>query len=118
MLLNERRQLCAIHGFKTTCTDINKEILKNAEAFVDKYLPGRVQKERLTQEQADQARKNISFTSSLEDAVKDADYVIEAAIEVLDIKRKIYADIDKMAPSHAILATNSSAIVSSRIADA
>ncbi|MBW1643136.1 MAG: 3-hydroxyacyl-CoA dehydrogenase family protein [Deltaproteobacteria bacterium] len=110
--------LCAIHGFKTTCTDINKEILTNAEAFVDKYLPGRVEKERLTQEQADQARKNISFTSSLEEAVKDADYVIEAAIEVLDIKRKIYADIDKMAPSHAILATNSSAIVSSRIADA
>ena len=110
--------LCAIHGFKTTCTDISEEMLKKAEAFVDKYLPGRVEKGKLTAEQAEQARKNIRFTSSLEDAAKEADYVIEAAIEVLDIKRKVFADLDKFAPPHAILATNSSAIVSSRIADA
>jgi 3-hydroxybutyryl-CoA dehydrogenase len=110
--------LCAIHGFKTVCTDISEEMLKKAEAFCDNYLPGRVQKGRLTEEQAKQARENISFTSSLEEAVKDADYVIEAVLEVLDLKRKIYADLDKMAPPHAILATNSSYIVSSRIADA
>jgi len=110
--------LCAIHGFKTICTDISEEMLKKAEAFCDNYLPGRVQKGRLTEEQAKQARENISFTSSLEEAVKDADYVIEAALEVLDLKRKIFADMDKLAPSHTILATNSSFIVSSRIADA
>jgi len=110
--------LCAIHGYKTVCTDVKDEILKKAEAFVDSYLPGRVEKGRLTEEQAKQARANISFTPSLEEAVKDADYVIEAVLEVLDLKRKIFADLDKMAPSHAILATNSSAIVSSRIADA
>ncbi|MEE9402387.1 MAG: 3-hydroxyacyl-CoA dehydrogenase NAD-binding domain-containing protein, partial [Desulfobacteria bacterium] len=110
--------LCAIHGYKTVCTDVIEEVLKKAENFVDTYLPGRVEKGRLTEEQAKQARENISFTSSLEEAVKDADYVIEAVLEVLDLKRKIYADMDKMAPPHAILATNSSAIVSSRIADA
>lgn len=110
--------LCAIYGYKTKCTDIDDGILKKAEAFVDQYLPGRVKKGRLTEEQAKQARENISFTPDLKEAVKDADYVIEAAIEVLDIKRKIYADLDKMAPAHAILATNSSAIVSSLIADA
>ncbi len=55
--------------------------------------------------------------SFLEDAVKEADYVIEAALEVEEIKRKIFADLDRFAPAHAILATNSSAIVSSRIAD-
>jgi len=110
--------LCAIKGYKTICMDVSDEILKKAEAFVDRYLPGRVEKGRLTEEQAKQARENITFTSSLEEAVKDADYVIEAALEVLDLKRKIYADLDKMAPPHAILATNSSYIVSSRIADA
>lgn len=110
--------LCAIKGFKTTCTDISQDILSKAEAFVDSYLPGRVEKERLTAEQADQARRNISFTSSLQEAVKNADYVIEAVVEVLSIKRKIYQDLDKLAPPHAILATNSSAIVSSKIADA
>jgi 3-hydroxybutyryl-CoA dehydrogenase len=110
--------LCAIKGYKTTCMDVSDEILKKAEAFVDKYLPGRVAKERLTEEQAKKARENLTFTSSLEEAVRDADYVIEAVLEVVDLKRKIFADLDKMAPSHAILATNSSYIVSSRIADA
>lgn len=108
---------CAIKGFKTICTDISEEMLKKAEAFCDNYLPGRVQKGRLTEEQAKQARENISFTPNLEEAVKDADYVIEAVLEVLDLKRKIFADLDKMAPPHAILATNSSYIVSSRIVD-
>ena len=108
--------LCAIHGYKTTCTDVKEDILKKAEAFVDSYLPGRVEKGRLTAEQAKAARDNITFTSSMEEAVKDADYVIEAVLEILDLKKKIFADLDKMAPPHAILATNSSAIVSSKIA--
>jgi 3-hydroxybutyryl-CoA dehydrogenase len=110
--------LCALYGYKTTCTDIVEEQLKKAENFADTYLPGRVKKGKLTEEQAKQARANLSFTSNLQEAVKDADYVIEAAIEVLHIKRKVFADLDKFAPAHAILATNSSAIVSSRIADA
>ncbi|MBS3809026.1 MAG: 3-hydroxyacyl-CoA dehydrogenase family protein [Desulfobacterales bacterium] len=109
--------LSAIQGYKVVCTDVKEDILKKAEEFVDNYLPGRVKKGKLTEEQAKQARDNISFTLSLEDAVKDADYVIEAVLEVLDLKRKIFADLDKMTPSHAILATNSSFIVSSRIAD-
>ena len=110
--------LCAIHGYTTTCSDINEDILKKAEAFTDAYLPGRVKKGRLTEAQAQAARERISFTSSMETAVKDADYVIEAVLEVLDLKRKIFADLDQMAPPHAILASNSSAIISSKIADA
>jgi 3-hydroxybutyryl-CoA dehydrogenase len=109
--------LCAIHGYKTVCTDIDAKTLKKAESFADTYLAGRVEKERLTQEQAKAARDRISFTPSMEKSVEDADYVIEAVLEVLDLKRKIFAALDKMAPPHAILATNSSAIVSSKIAD-
>jgi 3-hydroxybutyryl-CoA dehydrogenase len=109
--------LCALHGYKTTCTDVKPDILKKAEAFADSYLPERVKKGKLTQAQADQARANISFTPSLEEAVKNADYVIEAVLEILEVKRKVFADLDKLAPGHAILATNSSYIVSSRIAD-
>jgi 3-hydroxybutyryl-CoA dehydrogenase len=109
--------LAAIHGYTVSCTDVVPEILAKAEAFADSYLPGRVAKERLTQEQADAARARLSFTDSLEEAVSQADYVIEAVLEVLELKRKIFADLDRWAPSHAILATNSSAIVSSKIAD-
>lgn len=109
--------LCAIHGYKTTCTDVKEDILKKAEQFADSYLPGRVEKGKMTREQAEQARANITFSSSLEETVKDADYVIEAVLEILAVKRKLFADLDRLAPPHAILATNSSYIVSSRIAD-
>lgn len=109
---------CAIMGLNTTCTDVSEKALANADAFVDKYLSGRVEKGKMTADQAKAARSRIRFTSDLAEAAKDADYVIEAVLEVLDLKRKIFADLDKMAPPHAILATNSSAIVSSKIADA
>jgi 3-hydroxybutyryl-CoA dehydrogenase len=108
----------AICGFKVSCSDINTETLAKADAFVNSYLPGRVEKGRLTEDQARQARTNLTFTASLEQAAADADFVIEAATEVLSLKRRIFADLDKFAPKHAILATNSSAIVSSKIADA
>jgi 3-hydroxybutyryl-CoA dehydrogenase len=110
--------LCALYGYRTTCTDVSQEMLKKADSFVDTYLQGRVQKGKLSEDQAKKARSNITFMPKLEDAVKDADYVIEAAIEVLEVKRKLFTDLDRIAPAHAILATNSSRIVSSRIADA
>jgi len=110
--------LCAIHGYKTTCTDVIPEVLKKAEKFADTYLPGRVEKGKMSKEVAEQARKNISFTPDLKEATKDADYVIEAVLEILDVKRKLFAQLDQVAPPHAILATNSSYIVSSLIADA
>ncbi|OLN30187.1 3-hydroxyacyl-CoA dehydrogenase family protein [Desulfosporosinus metallidurans] len=108
----------AIAGYKVSCTDISLEMLDKAASFVQTYLPERVAKGKLTQEQADQAKNNISFTQNLEEAAGDADFVIEAAVEKMDIKRKLFADLDRIAPPHAILATNSSYIVSSKVADA
>ena len=107
----------AISGFTVKCTDLNADILSKAEQFVESYLPQRVEKGRLTEEQAKAARTNIQFVSSLEEAVSDADYVIEAVLEVLEIKRQLFKDLDRLAPPHAILASNSSMIVSSKIAD-
>ena len=110
--------LCAIRGFKTTCTDTSGEALKKAESFADSYLAGRVKKEKMTEEEARRAREKVSFTSDLAAAAKDADYVIEAVVEILDVKRKLFGELDRLTPQHAILSTNSSRIVSSRIADA
>lgn len=110
--------VCALNGFNTVCTDVNAEILKKAEAFADNYLKERVLKGKLSEDEAGRVRGRISFVSDLKEAVKNADYVIEAAIENLELKRKLFADLDSFAPEHAILATNSSRIVSSRIADA
>lgn len=111
--------LCAaLAGFQVTCTDISQEMLSKAENFAKTYLPERVAKGKLSQEQADEALGNLRFSNSLEEAAADADFVIEAAVEKLDIKRKLFADLDRITPSHAILATNSSYIVSSKVADA
>lgn len=110
--------LCALNGFRTACTDIDRKTLDQAAAFVDQYLPGRVAKGKLGATEAREARGRLTFTSDLAEAARDADYVIEAVVEVLEIKRRIFADLDRLAPDHAVLATNSSAIVSSRIADA
>lgn len=108
----------ALAGYKVICTDINAEALQKAENFADTYLPGRVAKGKLTEDAAKAARARISFTTDLTEAAKEADLVIEAAIEKLAIKRQIFADLDKICPAHTILATNSSYIVSSKICDA
>ncbi|MFZ5650223.1 MAG: 3-hydroxyacyl-CoA dehydrogenase family protein [Bacillota bacterium] len=108
----------ALAGYTVTCTDINNEILKKAESFADTYLPEQVAKGKLSGEDASAARARVTFTGSLTEAAKDVDLVIEAAIEKLDLKRSIFAQLDRICPPHAILATNSSYIVSSKIADA
>jgi 3-hydroxybutyryl-CoA dehydrogenase len=111
--------LCgALSGFQVKCTDTNADILNKAIQFAENYFNERVSKGKLTEEAAKQARENIAFVATIEDAVADADLVIEAIIEKLAIKRKLFAQLDKLCPSHTILATNSSYIVSSKIADA
>jgi len=109
---------CAISGYTVKCTDVIPEILKKAEDFAGSYLAGRVKKGKMEEAQAKEIRGRISFTGNIKEAAKDADYVIEAILERLELKRKVFAQLDEIAPAHAILATNSSMIVSSKIADA
>ena len=111
--------LCAaLSGFQVKCTDTNSVILDKAIQFADQYLTERVTKGKLSTEAADQARKILAFVPTMDEAVTDADLVIEAIIENLAIKRKLFAQLDQLCPAHTILATNSSYIVSSKIADA
>lgn len=110
--------LAAIRGFEVRCTDRDTKVLAAADAFADTYLEGRVAKGRLTADEAAAARSRVVFEPELARAVGEADYVVEAVVEVLDVKRVLFAELDRLAPSHAILATNSSTIVSSKIADA
>ena len=107
----------ALSGFQVTCTDNNSDILNKAIAFAKNYLDERVKKGKLTVDESIAASKSLTFISTIEDAVHDADLVIEAIIEKLDTKRKLFAQLDKICPAHTILATNSSYIVSSKIAD-
>lgn len=109
---------CAIAGYQVKCTDISPEILQKAEDFVNSYLPERVAKGKMTEEATQKAAANISFTADLKEAAGDADVVIEAILEKLDLKLALFARLDEICPPHTILATNSSFIVSSKIAPA
>jgi 3-hydroxybutyryl-CoA dehydrogenase len=107
----------ALSGFQVKCTDVNIEMLKKAIAFADHYWKERVDKGKLSPEAAHAAVQNLSFVNAIEDAAADADLVIEAILEKLDIKRALFTQLDHICPPYTILATNSSYIVSSKIAD-
>lgn len=109
--------LCALGGFRTALNDVNVEALDKAESGLHKLMEQWVAKKKLTEEEKTKAFSNLSFTESLETAASDADYVIEAVVEKLDVKREIFKQLDRISPPHAILASNSSTIVNSLIAD-
>lgn len=109
---------CAIHGYSTALTDSVPAALESTAAWKQEYLEGRVAKGRMTREQADAAGARLQLVADLAQAVGSADLVIEAVIEKLDVKRQLFAELDRLTPPHAILATNSSTIVSSKVADA
>lgn len=109
---------CAIHGYPTTLTDSLPAALESAARWKAEYLEGRVAKGRMTRDEAGAAAANLRLTPRLDEAVAGAGLVIEAVVEQLEIKRALFAELDRLAPGEAILTTNSSTIVSSLIADA
>lgn len=108
----------ALAGYRTHLIDLSQEQLDAAREMLTKRTNRDVEKGRRTQSEVDEAWSRLSFTADRDAALSEADFVIEAAVEDLGIKRELFADLDRLTPEHAILATNSSNIVSSRIADA
>jgi 3-hydroxybutyryl-CoA dehydrogenase len=108
----------AVSGFYVYCTDLSRPALEQAGSFSTAWLDKQVQKQRMTRPQADDILTRLVFTHDLETGAGNADLVIEAIVEKLDIKREFFTRLDEICPAHAILATNSSYIVSSKIADA
>ena len=108
----------AVCGFQVHCTDLSAPALEQAGSFSRTWLDKQVQKQRMSRTEADDILSRLVFTHNLETGAGNADLVIEAIIEKLEIKREFFARLDEICPAHAILATNSSYIVSSKIADA
>ncbi len=107
---------CALAGLETSCIDVSTEQLQKAESFLKKYLPDRVAKGKLSEESARESEARLRFVESLEEGVKDADFVIEAVTEKLDLKKELFRRLDRLCPPQTILATNSSFFVSSLLA--
>jgi 3-hydroxybutyryl-CoA dehydrogenase len=110
--------LCALAGYRVTITDIDKGALDRAESQLRQRMTRDIEKNRRTVDDVEAGFDRLNFSTDLLAAAAAADFVIEAAVEKLNDKRRLFSDLDRMAPPHAILATNSSSIVSSRIADA
>jgi 3-hydroxybutyryl-CoA dehydrogenase len=110
--------VCALAGFDATITDLQSDALDRAGHELRQRMTRDVEKGRRPRDEVDVAFGRLQFSTDVTTAASTADYVIEAAVEKLDVKRQLFADLDRLAPPPAILATNSSSIVSSRIADA
>jgi 3-hydroxybutyryl-CoA dehydrogenase len=106
----------AQNGYKVTMVDISQTALDKAIGTIGKNIDRQVVKQLLTEEQKIVVLANITTNTDLPAAVSTADIIIEAATENVDLKLKIFKDIDAHAPSHAILATNTSSISITKIA--
>lgn len=104
-------------GYRVILCDSFPAALEKAEKWADSYLAGRVAKGRLTQETVDRVKANLTITGDVDGAAEQADLVVEAIIEKLEAKRELFQRISKICKPDAVLATNSSNIVSSKLAD-
>jgi 3-hydroxybutyryl-CoA dehydrogenase len=111
-------QQAALNGIEGALQDTSSEQLGKAAESNRRHVMRRVEKGRLAQADADAALARVRTTTDLGDAVGNADVVIEAVFEDLDVKRAIFAELDRLAPPEAVLASNSSTMGISKIADA
>ncbi|MEJ9078728.1 3-hydroxyacyl-CoA dehydrogenase [Gordonia malaquae] len=108
----------AYHGFAVTAYDINNDAIEQAKGrFAGLVETYKNEVKGAADGKADEALTRVSYSSDLADAVKDADLVIEAIPEILDLKRSTYATLGEVAPAKTIFATNSSTLLPSDIAD-
>lgn len=108
----------ALAGFKVSLVDIVEENLKKAIATIDKNLARQVEKGTIKNEDKTKALGNITTFNQLKEGVDRADLVVEAATENVDLKLKIFKDLDHLTLPLTILASNTSSISITKIASA
>jgi 3-hydroxybutyryl-CoA dehydrogenase len=110
-------QVSVQSGFETVGREISADLGERGRATVERYLTRGVEKGRLSQDERDAALARLTLTTELSD-LADCDLVIEAALEELELKREIFAELDRVTRPDAVLATNTSALSVSDIAQA
>ncbi|WML29742.1 3-hydroxybutyryl-CoA dehydrogenase [Neobacillus sp. OS1-32] len=108
-------QVCAQAGYKVLLNDLKLEFVERGLGVINKNLTRNVDKGRLTEEQKQEVLNNLTPSIDLQDA-SEVDLVIEAAVENMEIKAKIFAQLDEIAPEHTILASNTSSLPITEIA--
>ncbi len=110
-------QLCAQQGFQTVLSDTSMELSTGAKARIAKGLQKRVEQAKLSEDQMNSVLSRISTAGDLSPA-RECDFVIESVLEEIEIKRKVFAELDKLARPDVILATNTTSLSISAIAEA
>lgn len=105
----------AQHGYSVALIDISEDALKKALGTIEKNLDRQVAKQTLTEDAKKQTLQNIKTFTQLKDGVSQADLIVEAATENIDLKLSIFKDMDAHAKPGAILSTNTSSISITRI---
>jgi len=107
----------ALAGYETTMHDIDESQLQDGLDHAEWSYGKQVDRDNVSRDEADAAVERLSDTTDLESAVADADVVTEAAAEQLSVKETIFADVDEMAPDHAVLTTNTSGLHITKLAE-
>ncbi|MDQ3735872.1 MAG: 3-hydroxyacyl-CoA dehydrogenase NAD-binding domain-containing protein [Actinomycetota bacterium] len=108
----------ALGGFRVTLQDVDSGALEGALEGIQKEMQKAVERDRIDEGEMRGGLERISPTESLEEAVKEADLVIEAVPEEMELKLEIFGRLDKLCPERAVLATNTSTMSPTEIAAA
>ena len=108
-------QVAAQSGYQVVLNDISAELVQKGMAAIDKNLSRAVSKGKMDEAAKNSVLEKIS-TSESYDPARECDLVVEAVVESMDIKAKVFSQLDSTAPAHAILATNTSSLPITRIA--
>jgi len=104
-------QAAAFAGYAVCVYDVDQSMLDSAVAKIQGNIATHfVKKGKITAEEGETIARRISVTTDLELAAKEADFVVEAIPEKLDLKKSVFAQLDKVCPDHTILATNTSVL--------
>ena len=109
---------CLMGGYKVILRDIEQKFVDKGVAGIKSSFDRFKEKGKMTPEAYDDAFKRLIPMVDLQEAVKDADFIVEAVPEKVELKKSVFADLDKFSPKHAILASNTSNISISEIATA
>lgn len=98
----------ALGGFEVIVNDITQEVLDKAKTKIESYLEAGIKRNRLTEEEAEAVRNRLTYSPSLEKSAKEADFVIEAVPEIIELKKQVFEQLDEWTREDVILATNTS----------
>jgi enoyl-CoA hydratase/3-hydroxyacyl-CoA dehydrogenase len=103
-------EVAALAGYEVTLRDINEELVSEGYDQIEWSLDKLAEKDRISEEARDAAAERITPLVDLETAVQDADVVVEAIVEDMDIKQEVYEELDEYAPERTIFASNTSSL--------